>query len=132
MGVVLYNNRIVIESEDYSKLGLDFTMSFPVEVVPELSCFGNFATSPYQAWRTAFRETSKLSYFQDKSPSMEARYRLHVWTNEAQGEHGQWVLNGARDGVEFFEKTGPNLTKLKAAFDWNWLRDYFDSKYGSL
>ena len=132
MGVVLSNNRIVIDSADYSELGLDFTMSFPVEVVPELSCFGYFASSPYQAWRTAFRETSKLSYFHNETSDMEARYRLHVWTNKAHGEHSEWVLNGARDGVEFYEKTGPDLAKLKAAFDWNWLRDYFDSKYGSL
>ena len=132
MGVVLYNNRMVIESADYSELGLDFTMSFPVEVVPELSCYGNFATSPYQAWRTAFRETSKLSYFLDGTPNMEARHRLHVWTNVAHGPHCEWVLNGARDGVEFFKATGPDLPKLKAAFDWTWLRQYFDSKYGSL
>ena len=132
MGVVLYNNRMIIESADYSELGLDFTMSFPVEVVPELSCFGHFATSPYQAWRTAFRETSKLAYFQTEKPDIENRHRLHVWTSKAHGEYSEWVLNGARDGVEFFEQTGPDLVKLKAAFDWNWLNDRFESKYGIL
>jgi len=129
MGVVLYNNKMVIESPDYSELGLDFTMSFPTEVVPELSCFGRFATSPYQAWRTAFRETSKLAYFQSESPSMDTKHRLHIWTTKAHGPHNDWVLNGARDGMEFFNKTGPDLVKLKAAFDWNWLRNYFESKY---
>ena len=129
MGVVLYNNKMVIESPDYNELGLDFTMSFPTEVVPELSCFGRFATSPYQAWRTAFRETSKLAYFQSESPSMDTKHRLHIWTTKAHGPHSNWVLNGARDGMEFFNKTGPDLVKLKAAFDWNWLRNYFESKY---
>ena len=129
MGVILYNNKMVIESPEYSELGLDFTMSFPTEVVPELSCFGRFATSPYQAWRTAFRETSKLAYFQSESPSMDTKHRLHIWTTKAHGPHNDWVLNGARDGMEFFNKTGPDLVKLKAAFDWNWLRNYFESKY---
>ena len=114
MGVVLDTNRMVIGGADFSELGLDFTMSFPVDVVAELSCFGKFATSPYQAWRTAFRETSKLSYFYHETPSMEARHRLHVWTNKAHGEHSEWVLNGARDGVEFFEKNWTRLGYIKS------------------
>ena len=76
MGVVLYNNRMVQESADYSELGLDFTMSFPTETIPQLSCYGRFATSPYQAWRTAFRETSKLCSFSD----VESKYRLKIWS----------------------------------------------------
>jgi hypothetical protein len=130
MGIILYNNKMVLESPDYDKLGLDFTMSFPTEVVPELSCYGRFATSPYQAWRTAFRETSKIAYFHNQQPTMESKHRLHVWTTKAHGDYADWVLKGATDGLEHFAKVGPVLDKLKSTVnDWSWLRNYYDLKY---
>ena len=130
MGIILYNNKMVIESPDYDKLGLDFTMSFPTEVVPELSCYGRFATSPYQAWRTAFRETSKIAYFNTEHPTMESKHRLHVWTTKAHGDYADWVLKGANDGLAHFTKVGPVLEKLKSTVnDWDWLRNYYDVKY---
>ena len=127
MGVVLYNNRMVIDSADYSELGLDFTMSFPTEVIPEVSCYGRFATSPYQAWRTAFRETSKLASFDN----IESRHRLKVWCEHSLGEYAEWVLRGANDGVAFHNECAGELVKLKIAFDWNWLRNRFDTIYNT-
>ena len=123
MGVVMYNNQMVRESRDYQELGLDFTMSFPVEVVPELSCYGRFATSPYQAWRTAFRETSKLS----ADESIESRYRLKIWCERANGDHAEWVLRGAQDGVEFYKECKGELQELKRAFDWTFLKQRFNT-----
>ena len=127
MGVVLYNNRMVIDSADYSELGLDFTMSFPTEVIPEVSCYGRFAISPYQAWRTAFRETSKLASFDN----IESRHRLKVWCEHSLGEYAEWVLRGANDGVEFHNECAGELVKLKIAFNWNWLRNRFDTIYNT-
>ena len=125
MGVVMYNNQMVRESLDYRELGLDFTMSFPVEVVPELSCYGRFATSPYQAWRTAFRETSKLS----ADDNIESRYRLKIWCERATGNHAEWVLRGAQDGVEFYKECNGELQELKRAFDWTFLQQRFNTLY---
>ncbi len=132
MGIILYNNKMVIESPEYEKLGLDFTLSFPTETVPELSCYGRFATSPYQAWRTAFRETSKIAYFNNENPTMESKHRLHVWTSKAHGDYAEWVLKGANDGLKHFEKIGPQLDKLKSTINnWNWLHTYYERKYSS-
>ena len=125
MAVVMYNNKMVCESADYRELGLDFTMSFPVEVVPELSCYGRFATSPYQAWRTAFRETSKLS----ADENIESRYRLKIWCERATGDNAEWVLRGAQDGVEFYKESNGELVQLKRAFDWTFLKQRFNSLY---
>lgn len=125
MAVVMYNNKMVCESADYRELGLDFTMSFPVEVVPELSCYGRFATSPYQAWRTAFRETSKLS----ADENIESRYRLKIWCERATGDNAEWVLRGAQDGVEFYKESNGELVQLKRAFDWTFLKQRFYTLY---
>ncbi len=132
MGVIMYNCNMVINAPPYEALGLDYTISFPVEVVPLLSCHGKFAITPYHAWRTAFRECSKLAYFISESPSMENRYRLDTWTTHAEGENAEWVLAGARDGVEFFEESNGSLDHLKQAFRWEWLRERFHAKYGNI
>ena len=132
MGVIMYNCNMVINAPPYEELGLDYTVSFPVEVVPELSCHGNFATSPYHAWRTAFRESAKLAYFNSVEPSFETQHRLTVWTSYAYGNNSDWVLKGAKDGVEFFEESNRSLDYLKQSFRWEWLRERFAKKYGDL
>jgi hypothetical protein len=132
MGVIMYNCNMVINAPPYNELGLDYTVSFPVEVVPRLSCHGNFATSAYHAWRTAFRESAKLAYFNSVTPSIETNHRLNVWTTHAVGDYREWVLTGAKDGVEFFEESNGSLDYLKQSFRWEWLRERFAKKYGDL
>jgi hypothetical protein len=128
MGVVLYNCNIVRNQKEF---GIDYTMSAAHEVVPEVSAIAHFNSTPYQTWRTAFREAAKLSQFCDEKPTLETEHRLQVWTSQAQGEYAEWCLQGARDGVEFYRKYKGEPAELKQAFDWNWLKSYFNSLYVS-
>jgi hypothetical protein len=130
MGIVMYNCRGVKQLNREKNFGLDYTLSFPHESIPILSCYGKFDQSPYHTWRTAFREAAKLSYFESMSHSIDGEYRLHVWQNKATGPYADWCIQGARDGVEFFNTVGQDLILLKQSFDWAWLRSYFVSKYG--
>jgi hypothetical protein len=132
MGIILYNCQLILDAPPYEELGLDYTISFPVEVVPELSCIGVFDTTPYHTWRTSFREAGKLAFFNSTDPNVENTNRLEVWQTVAEGEYAEWALNGARDGVEFFEESGGDLAYMKQSFDWNWLRKRFVKKYGDL
>jgi hypothetical protein len=132
MGMVMYNCQGVREINQQGEFGLDYTLSFPHESVPILSCHADFATTPYHAWRTAFRETAKLSYFESQAPSVDGAYRLRTWISQAQGRNSEWVLRGAADGVEFFNQCQGNLALLKQSFRWEWLRDRFRSRYGEL
>ena len=132
MGVILYNCRMVLEAAVYENLGLDYTLSFPHEVVPELSCYGNFNSTPYHTWRTAFRETSKLAYFNSQAPTVDNEYRLKIWSTQAQGEHAEWCIKGAQDGLEFFKETQGFLDLMKQSFRWEWLRQRFVDRHGNL
>ena len=132
MGIILYNSagiRSINQDQDW---GLDYTLSFPHEAVPILSCYGEFDQTPYHTWRTAFRETAKLAYFESQQPSVEGAYRLRVWLNQAQGPYAEWCLRGANDGLEFFNTTNSELDTLKQSFRWEWLRSYFEQRYGQL
>lgn len=130
MGIILYNCRMILESASYEDLGLDYTLSFPHEVVPELSCYGHFNSTPYHTWRTAFRETSKLAYFNYLTSDVDNEYRLNIWKTKAQGDYAEWCLRGAKDGIDFFQETQGNLTLMKQSFRWEWLRQRFVNLYG--
>ena len=127
MGIILYNRQMVLDGP--SKLGIDYTMSFPNETIPQISAYGNFNTDPYQTWRTAFRETAKLCLFQHQSPSVETEHRLSTWLSHAHGAHAEWALRGAQDGKQFFEAVGADEQQLKAMFSWKWLRERYCSLY---
>jgi hypothetical protein len=131
MAIIMYNRRLILENYG-QEFGLDYTMSFPHEVVPILSTYGNFDTSPYHAWRTAFRETAKLAYFESQQSTVEGRYRLNTWMSYAEGEFAEWVLKGAADGHAFFEESQGKLAVLKQSFNWEWLRNRFESIHGAI
>ena len=132
MGVVMYNRQGIRELNQAKNFGLDYTLSFAHESVPIVSCYGNFNQTPYHTWRTAFRECAKLAYFESQLPTVDGEYRLNTWLSRAQGDHAEWCLKGARDGVEFFKASDQALATLKQSFRWEWLREYFASRYGDL
>ena len=132
MGIVMYNSAGIRSINKSGKFGLDYTMSFPNESIPILSCLGAFDQSPYHTWRTAFREAGKLAYFESIKPTVDGAYRLDMWSTQATGPYADWCLKGARDGVEFVKDSDYELDTIKQAFRWEWLRDYFVARYGNL
>ena len=129
MAVIMYNCNLILNNRD-REFGLDYTMSFPHEVVPVISTYGNFDTSPYQTWRTAFREVSKLYDIQARTPSVDTEYRIGIWETVAEGPYADWCLKGAQDGRDFFLKYKDDFDYRKNTFDWQWLREYFVKRYG--
>jgi hypothetical protein len=129
MGIVLYNCNIVKNQKEF---GIDYTMSAPHVVVPELSANASFNSTPYQTWRTAFREAAKLAQFCDEQANIENEYRLQVWLTKAKGLYSEWCLQGARDGYEFYQTNKRMPANLKQAFDWTWLQSYFESIYNDI
>ena len=131
MAIIMYNCRLILENQN-KEFGLDYTLSFPHEVVPIISTYGNFDTSPYHTWRTAFREVSKLYDMQEKSPSIETEYRINIWETVAKGDYAEWALTGAKDGRDFYYKYKDDFAYRKNSFNWQWLRNYFSALYGEV
>lgn len=129
MGIVMYNCNIV---KNMTEFGIDYTMSSAHEVVPIVSAIAAFNTTPYQTWRTAFREVAKLSQFNDEQPSVENSYRLKTWTTKAEGKYAEWCMHGANDAVTFYKANSHDKAQLKNAFDWAWLKQYFVSLHGEV
>lgn len=114
-GVKMYHRRITVEIEHW---GYDFTMSSPVTTIPVNSCFIKAAT-PYEAWRTSFREVLKLK----NDSTVEGKYRLHCWLTIGKGEFGKYSIDGAKAALLY--NGDPML-----ANSWEWLREQFNSQLG--
>jgi hypothetical protein len=119
---VCYNRNLVLETTEY---GLDFTMSKLHDIVP-ISCgIAQYNSDITMTWRTAFREVIKLR----ADGSEESLERLRVWLTYARGQHAEWSIIGAQDGINYYDKVGGDHEQLMKTFKWSWLKFYFNEQY---
>ena len=121
--MVANNKKLTLTTEIK---GLDFTLDSEHEVVDINSGIGMFNASPWDTWRTAFRETIKIKHYAVTSNDPVAIERLNVWTTQANGEYSDWCLGGSNEAIAYYEKVNGDLVELMKSYDWLWLRKYFD------
>lgn len=119
-GVVMYDKEWVLAIQDWD---LDLTMSHHVVTLPILSCINHLDISAWSAWRTAFREAYKLSYYLDQRSSIDDEYHLHLWLTRENTEMGKFSKLGANQGREYYLS---NKTKDYKVNDWSWLQELFN------
>jgi len=124
MAIVANNKNITLNT---IAKGLDFTMDGEHEVIDIDSGVGMYNSSPWDTWRTAFRETLKLKYYVETNYSMENKYRLNSWLQLDDGEHGKYSTQGAQDAVNYYESVNGDFEKLKLSYDWAWLEEYYNN-----
>lgn len=126
--IVANNRRLTLATRAD---GLDFTMSSAHEVV-DMNCgTAYYNTDPWTTWRTAFREAIKLQYYGESESGSENRGRLDTWLRIGNGKNGGWSTGGAYDAVEYYKSVNGNLEKLMNTYEWRWLREYYDERYGT-
>lgn len=100
---------------------LDMTTSFPLKIIPEVKSVTHFNVSAEETWRSAFRETVKLS----QQSSEEAQERLLAWTTTARGAHAEMCLRGAKEGLAYGLEKTDDPDALRLINDYDWLSDRF-------
>jgi hypothetical protein len=118
-GIILHDREWVKNIKDWD---LDLTMSHHVVTVPILSCINRLDISSWSAWRTAFREAYKLSYYLDRRKSLEDEYHLHLWLTKENTEAGKFSKLGANQGRDYYL----NNKKDYSVNDWSWLEKLFN------
>jgi hypothetical protein len=96
-------------------------MDSPTEVVDINSGTSMYNSSPYDTWRTAFREMIKLCCNTDQ----DSIDRSTAWLNKGVGDFGEYSKLGARDAVAYYESVDGNMEKLMLSYDWEWLYQYY-------
>lgn len=119
--IILYNKNLCLSTIHPS---LDFTLSQPHTVVPQLCGTTHFNTTPEISWRVAFREVIKLC---EMKPTVESRFRLKKWCEPGSGDHADWVHKGAIDAVEYYNQHKNDKNALMLSYELFWLKDRFKS-----
>jgi hypothetical protein len=86
-----------------------------------------FNTSPFETWKSAFRECVKLSSkVIDRQKDAETLHRLDVWTTFTNDvDHAQWCLRGAQAGRAYGERYRGDYERLALINDFEKLKDMF-------
>jgi hypothetical protein len=119
--VILYNKHLCLSTMHPN---LDFTLSQPHTVVPQLCGTSHFNQTPEISWRVAFREVLKLC---EMKPTVESRFRLKKWCELGTGQHAEFAQKGANDAIEYFEKNKHNKNALMLSYELDWLKRKFES-----
>tara|TARA_B100000035_G_scaffold73513_1_gene60768 strand:- start:3039 stop:3746 length:708 start_codon:yes stop_codon:yes gene_type:complete len=125
-GAKLFPRKKVLEAEDWS---VDMTTTIGCPFVPkfQISNITAFNTDPFNAWKSAFRECTKLaSAIIPNGDNTDNEYRLKVWCTRGENrEFGKYAMLGARQGADFGEEYKMDLKTLNLINDFEWLKETF-------
>jgi len=119
--VILYNKRLCLSTIHPN---LDFTLSQPHTVVPQLCGTSHFNQTPEISWRVAFREVLKLC---EMKPTVESKHRLKKWCELGKGAYALLVQRGALDAVEYYKEVNGDKRALMLSYELEWLKNKFNS-----
>ncbi len=126
-GVKLFPKKNLLATTEFK---VDMTTSIGATFKPlfEIANITAFNTDPFNTWRSAFRECTKLaSNIIDHNKQIDDAYRLEVWTTRGQNrKFGEYALIGAEQGKGFGEDYRDNPDALEKINDWVWLRKVFN------
>ncbi len=127
-GVKLIPRHIILNADRDVAVDITTSIGANIKIIDEVSNINNFATSPFNAWRTAFRECAKLaSGIIASQVQEETDYRLNIWC-EAGGRRplGEYVRGGASAGRWYGETYKGNKEMLARINDYDWLALEFE------
>jgi len=132
-GVKLLPRQLTLNM-DLSKPDMTTSISSKFKPVKILSNITAFNTDPFNSWKSAFRECTKLSSkIIDRQKDAETEYRLDIWCTVGKNRpFGEYVLDGANEGRDFGKSNIGDTQTLKMINDFDWLKDKFEKKYGNI
>lgn len=110
--------------------GIDFSMSLgtgfvPVDVISNKTIIND---TPFNAWKSAFRESTKL-YLQAKAGDIISGRRLDAWKNPVQStKHAEMIRLGVMSAMRFVDSAESQPTKIN---DYDWLYSEYVRSVGN-
>ncbi len=119
--------RIKTLNMDTTSADMTTSISNNFKVINKVSNITAFNTDPFNTWKSAFRECSKLaSQTISRQDSAESIERLDVWCNIATGDYAEYAIEGAIQGRKYGEQNRGNVEAIKKINDFEWLKNKFD------
>jgi len=126
-GIKLFPRRMTIHM-DTNKPDMTTSITGKFKAMPQLSNVTAFNTGPFETWKSAFRECTKLaSKIIDRQKNEETENRLHIWqTVGADRPYGEFALRGAQAGSAYGKASQGDIEALKKINDFEWLLEKFN------
>ena len=125
-GLKLFPTQLLRDAKDWR---IDFTTSISEKFkpMPTPANYTAFNTDPFNTWKSAFRECTKLaSSIIHRNKKDEDDERLEAWcTKGADREFGTYAIAGALAGKEWGEKYANDEEMLGKINDFAWLEEKF-------
>jgi hypothetical protein len=128
-GIKLLPRRKTLDM-DISKPDMTTGISSNFKSIGEVSNITAFNTDPFNTWKSAFRECTKLSSkIIDRQKDDETAERLQIWCSVGKDKpFGEYAIAGALAGKEFGEANRGNLIELKKINDFDWLKEQYEQR----
>jgi hypothetical protein len=127
-GAKLFPKQKLLSAENWK---VDMTTTIGATFVPkfQISNVTAFNTDPFNAWKSAFRECTKLSSgIIPHGDNTDNEYRLKVWCERgSKRPFGEYVIQGALQGKDFGTHYKDNPEILNNINDFAWLRERFNA-----
>lgn len=128
-GVKLFPRHLTL-AMDVNKPDMTTSISTNFKAMPQISNITTFNSTPFNTWKSAFRECCKLSSkVIDRQQDEETNKRLDVWCTVGHDQpFGEYAIQGARAGKQYGELNKNNRENLFKINDFEWLKEQFDAQ----
>jgi hypothetical protein len=125
-GAKLFPRKALLKAKRWN---VDMTTTIGCPFVPkfQISNITAFNTNPFDTWKSAFRECTKLaSSIIPNGDNIDNEYRLNIWCSRGKEKpFGEYCLMGANQGREFGTYYRNDIKSLKKINDFAWLKEQF-------
>lgn len=130
-GAKLFPRKALLKAERWN---VDMTTTIGCPFVPkfQISNITAFNTNPFDTWKSAFRECTKLaSSIIPNGDNIDNEYRLDIWCSRGKDRpFGEYCLMGANQGREFGAYYRNDIKALKKINNFEWLHEQFEKATG--
>ena len=125
-GLKLFPTQLLRDAKEWR---VDFTTSISdkFKPMPATANYTAFNTNPYDTWKSAFRECTKLSSnIIHRSKQDETNERLEIWCTVNNGaKFGEYSIAGANAGRKYGTENAGDDNALSKINDYDWLHNKF-------
>lgn len=126
-GVKMFPRKQLLEAKSWN-VDMSTTLGCPFVPQFQISNVTAFNTNPFETWKSAFRECTKLaSAIIPNGDNIDNEYRLNIWCSRGEEQpFGKYAIMGANQGREFGTYYRNKDRVLNLINDFDWLREQFE------
>ena len=133
-GVKLWKKGSIV-NRDMSKADFSLNATRSKKIVETTLSTVAHNSTPYDAWKPAFRHCVKLMtvIFRSRPNAKNLDSYISRWadTKHSKSKNANWAYQGYLDAIEYSNKFDNNLDELNKINDYTWLENFYRERHGT-